>query len=128
MTPVGDIAQTNPVLKQLGLTSLGRSARSHVLLTRTLLLIAQEGTTKRQEIRQESGNQRGVTAGTNFDINDPKLRAYDKVTGKLIGELSLPRNATGAPMTYLINGQQFIAIPTGGANLPAELIVLHLPR
>jgi quinoprotein glucose dehydrogenase len=45
----------------------------------------------------------------------------------MVGELELPRNATGAPMTYRVNGKQFIVIPTGGANLPAELIALALP-
>ena len=37
------------------------------------------------------------------------------------------RNATAAPMTYLLNGTQFIAVATGGANLPTELIALSLP-
>ena len=53
--------------------------------------------------------------------------AYDKTTGKVVGEAVLPRNATGAPMTYMLNGKQFIVVPTGGANLPAELIALSLP-
>jgi hypothetical protein len=30
-------------------------------------------------------------------------------------------------MTYMLNGKQFIVVPTGGANLPAELIALRLP-
>ena len=51
----------------------------------------------------------------------------DKATGKAVGEVALPRNATGAPMTYMLNGKQFIVVPTGGANLPAELIALCLP-
>jgi len=57
-----------------------------------------------------------------FEISDPKLCAYDKATGKLVGEVALPRNATGTPMTYMLKGKQFIAVPTGGSNLPAELI------
>ncbi len=61
------------------------------------------------------------------EVRDPKLVAYDKATGKLVGEVPLPRNATGAPMTYMLGGKQFIVVPTGGANLPAELIVLSLP-
>jgi quinoprotein glucose dehydrogenase len=55
------------------------------------------------------------------------LCAYDKATGKVVGEVSLPRNATAAPMTYMLNGQQFIVVATGGANLPAELIAFRLP-
>jgi quinoprotein glucose dehydrogenase len=128
MAPVGDIAQSNPTLKQLNLPTLGRSARTHVLLTKMLLIVAQEGTTQREEnIQRASANERGATAGANFEIHDPKLSAYDKTTGKLVGDVALPRNATGAPMTYMLNGKQFIVVPTGGANLPPELIVLSLP-
>ena len=63
----------------------------------------------------------------NFEVHDPKFVAYDKTTGKVVGEVALPRNATGAPMTYMLNGKQYIVVPTGGANLPAELIALRLP-
>jgi quinoprotein glucose dehydrogenase len=62
----------------------------------------------------------------NSEIHDPKLCAYDKATGKNVGEAALPRNATGAPMTYLLNGTQFVVVPTGGSNLTAELIALRL--
>ena len=119
MTPAGDLAQSNPVLQQLGLRSLGRPARGHLLLTKTLLIVGQEGGTHR-----EGGGPEKVP---NFEIRDPKLSAYDKETGKFVGEVTLPRNATGAPMTYTLNGKQFIVVPTGGSNLPAELIALFLP-
>ena len=49
----------------------------------------------------------------NFEIHDPKLSAYDKATGEVVGEVALPRNATGAPMTYMLNGEQFIVVATG---------------
>lgn len=121
MSPVGDLAQDlaqeNPLLKELGLSALGRPARGHLLLMKTLLLVGQEGSTQRESTESE----------IKAEVRDPKLLAYDKTTGKLVGEVPLPRNATGAPMTYMLNGKQFIAVPTGGANLPAELIVLSLP-
>ena len=49
------------------------------------------------------------------------------MTGNVMGEVALPRNATGAPMTYELDGKQFIVPPTGGGNLPAELIAFRLP-
>src|SRR5882757_7585867 len=113
MTPVGDLAQSNPVLRQLGLQGLGRAARGHLLLTKTLLIVGQEGSTHREG---------GPEMVPNFEIHDSKLCAYDKATGKVVGEVALPRNATGAPMTYMLNGKQFIVVSTGGSNLPAELI------
>jgi quinoprotein glucose dehydrogenase len=125
MVPMGDLAQSNPVLKQLGLSSLGRTARGHMLLTKTLLVIGQEGTTQREEQRESLAP--GAVSVPNFEVHEPKLVAYDKTNGSVVKEVGLPRNATGAPMTYMLNGKQFIVVPTGGANLPPELIALCLP-
>jgi quinoprotein glucose dehydrogenase len=46
--------------------------------------------------------------------NDPYLRAYDSATGKELwrGELPVPSNTT--PMTYAINGRQYVVIVAGG--------------
>jgi quinoprotein glucose dehydrogenase len=117
MVPMGDLA--HPRLKGLGLSPLGRATRGHALLTKTLLIVGQEGTTQRSES--------GPAAVPGFEVRDSTLCAYDKATGKVVGEVALPRNATGAPMTYMRDGKQFLVVPTGGSNLPAELIVLGLP-
>jgi len=87
-----------------------------------MLIVGQEGTTQRA-----SASERGFAIVANFATHDPKLCAYDKATGRLIGEVALPRNVTGAPMTYMLNGRQYLVVPTGGSNLPAELIALGLP-
>jgi hypothetical protein len=42
-----------------------------------------------------------VTAGTTFEVDDPKLAAYDKMTGNVVGEVALP-NATGAPINHML--------------------------
>jgi quinoprotein glucose dehydrogenase len=128
MVPMGDLAQSDPVLRNLRLPPVGRAARGHVLLTKTLLIVGQEGNTQRESNAQrESSAHPGSVKMPTLEIHDPKLRAYDKATGKIVGEVALPRNVTGAPMTYMLNGKQFIVFPTGGSNLPAELIALRLP-
>ena len=128
MVPMGDLARSNPVLQKLSLPPLGRAARGHVLLTKTLLIVGQEGNTQRESSAQrEASAEPGSVKVPDFEIQDPKLCAYDKATGKVVGEVTLPRNATGAPMTYMLNGKQFILVATGGANLPAELIAMRLP-
>jgi quinoprotein glucose dehydrogenase len=45
---------------------------------------------------------------------DDKLRAFDVETGKVIWEGQLPASAQAAPMTYSVNGKQFIVICAGG--------------
>ena len=124
MIPMGHAAREEfpAEVQALNLPETGRQARGHILLTKTLLVVGLEGTTQRARNSTE-----GFALLADFEIKDAKLRAYDKATGKLVGEITLPRNLTGAPMTYQFNGKQYIVFPTGGANLPAELIALALP-
>lgn len=117
MVPLGDTH--NPRLQALGLSGLGRAMRGHTLLTKTLLIIGQEGTTQRAE--------GGTAAAPGFEIRDANLTAFDKSSGQVVGRVALPRNATAAPITYMLNGAQYIVVATGGANLPAELVALRLP-
>jgi quinoprotein glucose dehydrogenase len=118
MTPVGDLAEEVPALKQLGLKNLGHPARGHLLQTKSVLIIGQEGSTQR-----EGGSPSDVPK---FQTVTPNLVAFDKSSGKHLGEVALPHNATAAPMTYMHQGKQFILVATGGANLPAELVAFAL--
>jgi quinoprotein glucose dehydrogenase len=53
-------------------------------------------------------------AATNYDR---KFRAFDKLTGKLLWETTLPFSGNATPVTYEVNGRQFIAIyATGGKS------------
>lgn len=45
---------------------------------------------------------------------DDKLRAFDAETGKVIWEGQIPASAQAAPMTYAVNGKQFVVICAGG--------------
>jgi quinoprotein glucose dehydrogenase len=63
-----------------------------------------------------------VTAGglvfigaTNFD---KKFRAFDKTTGALLWETTLPFSANTTPAVYEVDGQQFVAIAAGGGKDP----------
>jgi quinoprotein glucose dehydrogenase len=66
-----------------------------------------------------------VTAGglvfigaTNFD---KKLRAFNKSTGRLLWEATLPFSANGTPATYEVNGRQFLVVPAGGGKPQGQL-------
>jgi hypothetical protein len=61
-----------------------------------------------------------VTAGgllfigaTNFD---KKFRAFDKSTGELLWETTLPFAGNATPATYEVNGRQFVVIAAGGGK------------
>jgi len=55
-----------------------------------------------------------------------KFRAYDKATGRVIWEIDLPSGTTGAPMTYVHKGKQYIVVPVGAKDHPAELVALAI--
>ena len=54
------------------------------------------------------------------------LRAYDKATGMEVGSVFMPSGQTGGPMTYMLNGKQYIVVAIGGGNFPAEFIAYRL--
>jgi quinoprotein glucose dehydrogenase len=63
-----------------------------------------------------------VTAGgllfigaTNYDR---KFRAFDKATGELLWETTLPFAGNATPVTYSVDGRQYVAIAAGGGKDP----------
>ncbi len=78
-----------------------------------------------------------VTAGglvfigaTNFD---KKFRAFDKSTGELLWEATLPFAGNATPITYEVNGRQFVVIAAGGGKDPKSssggvYVAFALPR
>jgi len=54
------------------------------------------------------------------------FRAYDKRDGKVVWEAKMPTLVTGAPMTYEINGRQYIVLAVSKRGEPAELVALTL--
>jgi quinoprotein glucose dehydrogenase len=54
-------------------------------------------------------------AATNYD---KKLRAFDKSTGKLLWETTLPFAGNATPATYAVNGRQYVVIAAGGGKDP----------
>ncbi len=55
------------------------------------------------------------------------FRFDDKATGDVIHEMELPSGTTGLPMTYLVNGRQFIVVAIGGRGHLAELVARAVP-
>jgi hypothetical protein len=56
------------------------------------------------------------------------LRAYDKATGAVISEFELPGNLTSVPMSYMVDGQQYILVAVGLRRVAGEFVALAVPR
>ncbi|MDC0598622.1 PQQ-binding-like beta-propeller repeat protein [Gammaproteobacteria bacterium] len=87
----------------------GHGDRAGMLVTSSLLF-AGEG----------AGLYGGQTGG------GPMFRAHDKATGEIISEFELPAKQTGLPMTYMIDGVQYIVVPIGDFGHPGELVALRV--
>ncbi len=78
-----------------------------------------------------------VTAGGLVFIaatnHDRKLRAFDKTTGALLWETTMPSSGNATPATYAVNGRQFIVVCAGGGKSPTGgpggvYVAFALPR
>lgn len=109
MVPNGDGPRDHPLLAGLDVGPLGISGRAAPLVTKRLLFIG-EG----------SDAVIGTTgSGLNF-------RAYDKATGEVVWTKELEAGTTGAPMTYMHDGTQYIVVAIGGNDREAEWVALAL--
>jgi quinoprotein glucose dehydrogenase len=95
----------NPALNGVTLPNTGGIGLQATLLVTKSLLIAGEG-----------------WGGS------PIVRAYDKKTGAIVGEVRIPGMMGSMPMTYMLNGKQYIAFTIGTPTEPAELIGLALEK
>ena len=103
MVPNGetpDDVKNNPALKGIDTSKFGGPNKAPLLVTKTLLFAG---------------------GGTRF-------RALEKKTGAVVFDMKLAANDTGGPMTYLLNGRQFIVVALTSRDSGPELIALALPR
>jgi len=106
-----DAVRNHPALKGLNIPRTGRGGIVGVLTTSTLVIAGERGTFTDAQGR-----------------NGALLRAYDKATGKDAGAVFMPTGQTGAPMTYMANGNQYIVLAIGGTGYPGELVAYKLPN
>ncbi len=100
----GNRFRNHPLLRDLDLPPLGGdNAINGPLLTKTLLIYC-------------------LTAGGTD--GGPRLVAYDKTDGAELASVDLPSGAIGTPMTYQVDGRQYIALTVGGGP---RLIAFALP-
>ncbi|HEV2985892.1 MAG TPA: pyrroloquinoline quinone-dependent dehydrogenase [Vicinamibacterales bacterium] len=113
MVPNGDTPESiknHPALSGLNIPRTGAPERAGLVVTKTLLF---------------AGEGAGLfgTAG-NLGGGGPMFRAYDKKTGAIVSEFKLPANQNGVPMTYMLDGRQYIVMAIGARGMPGELVAL----
>jgi quinoprotein glucose dehydrogenase len=106
-----DNVRNSPALQGLSIPRTGRGGLVGVLTTASLVIAGERGTFTDAQGRDAA-----------------RLRAYDKATGKEVGAVFMPTGQTGSPMTYMMNGKQYIVIAIGGPNFPGELVAYKLPN
>jgi quinoprotein glucose dehydrogenase len=105
-----DNVRNSPELKGLTISRTGRPGLLGPLLTKTLVIIGEAGF-----FTLPSG-ERGAM-----------LRAYDKATGKEVGAVYMPAPQSGTPMTYELDGEQYIVVAISGGSYAGELVAYKLP-
>ncbi|MDA0328651.1 MAG: pyrroloquinoline quinone-dependent dehydrogenase [Gemmatimonadetes bacterium] len=103
----------HPALSGLDLPWLGQRGRPAPMLTKTLLFLG-EGTEDALSILPIAGGK--------------TFRAWDKTTGEVVWEMDLAAGTSGAPMTYMSDGRQYIVVAIGDRNTTGRLVALALPR
>ncbi len=107
-----DDVRNHPALKGLNIPRTGRAnGRIGTLVTKTLVIAGEPG------FFTTPNGQRGAM-----------LRAYDKATGGEVGAVSMPAPQTGSPMTYMLNGRQYLVVAISGATYSGELLAFRLPE
>ncbi len=105
-----DNIRNHPRLEGVDIPRTGRVGRIGTLNTKTLVIAGEGGM-----FTTPSGEPGAM------------LRAYDKMTGEEVGEVYMPAPQSGSPMTYVLDGVQYIVVATSGSGQPGRLLAYRLP-
>ena len=105
-----DNVRNHPQLQNLDIPRTGQSGSVGTLVTSTLLIAGEP------QLTTDSSGVRGAW-----------LRAYDKATGVEVGAVHLPAPQTGSPMTYMLDGEQYLVLAVSGSGYSGELRAYKLP-
>jgi quinoprotein glucose dehydrogenase len=104
-----DVVRNNPALKGINIPNTGQGGSVGLVVTKTLVILGDSQLTS-------VTHPRGAM-----------LRAYDKATGKEVGAKLMPAPQSGSPMTYMVDGKQYIVIAVSGGAYSGEYIAYALP-
>jgi quinoprotein glucose dehydrogenase len=105
-----DVVRNHPLLKGMNIPKTGQSGAVGLVVTKTLVIMGDP------QVTTTPDHPRGAM-----------LRAYDKATGTQVGAVYLPAPQSGSPMTYRVNGKQYIVVAVSGGAYSGEYIAFALP-
>ena len=107
-----DNVRNDPALRGLTIPKTGQAGTSGIglMVTKTLVVMGDPQITTTPE------HPRGAM-----------LRGYDKATGKEIGTVWMAAPQSGSPMTYSVDGKQYIVVAISGGNYSGEYLAFTLP-
>jgi quinoprotein glucose dehydrogenase len=106
-----DAIRNHPALKGIALPKTGQTTYNVGTLVTKTLVIAGDG-----QVTTTPEHPRGAM-----------LRAYDKTTGRQLGAVLMPAGQSGSPMTYSVNGRQYIIVAVSGGSYSGEYIAFSVP-
>jgi quinoprotein glucose dehydrogenase len=106
-----DAVRNSPALKGLAIPRTGQAGHAGTLVTKTLVI---------------SGDPLATTIPSRG--RGAILHAYDKATGKEVGAVYMPASQSGTPMTYMLDGRQYIVLAIGGGTFSGEYVAFRLPK
>jgi quinoprotein glucose dehydrogenase len=109
--PTPDAVHYSPALKGIQIPPTGEGGLSVGSLVTSTLLIVGDG-----EVGVSPSGSHGA-----------RLHAYDKLSGKEVGAVSLPAPQSGSPMTYMLGGKQYIVVAVSGGAYSGEYLAFTLP-
>jgi quinoprotein glucose dehydrogenase len=106
-----DNVRNHPALKGMNIPKTGQTGSVGLVVTKTLVVMGDPVFTT------VPGRPRGAM-----------LHAYNKATGEEVGAVWMPAPQSGSPMTYMIDGKQYIIVAVSGGSYSGEYIAYSLPN
>ena len=105
-----DAVRNSAALKGIDIPRTGQSSSVGTLVTKSLVIAGDP------QVTTTPSRPRGAM-----------LRAYDKSTGREVGAVYMPAAQSGSPMTYMVNGKQYIVVAISGGAYSGEYLAFSLP-
>ena len=125
----GDGPRDHPLLRDLDLPPLGIPNRPAPLVTKSFLFVGEGSDAVIGTVPGGSSAYDGPATGYDESWRWGTLfRAYDKSSGNTVFEIDLSAGTTGAPMTYMHEGKQYIVVAVSSRATEPEWIALGLSQ